>query len=144
MFRPAIRPLFLSFIAVAFPIFLLLVLLDDGLHPDWTALSVATIAMALCTLLSAWALQRLFPVRISADGILGHSIWGFRRFVRWEHIAVARPFRILNLHYLRLYSATERTVTWLPLFPTEPHAFYTAIRSAMPPDSPVSAYIDNA
>src|SRR6266550_8698471 len=91
MFRPAIRPIFLAISAAAMPIFLLLLLLDDGLHPDWIALFAATTGLALFAIVSAWTFHFLFPDGISAEGISGHSFWGFRRFVPWDHIAAARP-----------------------------------------------------
>ena len=144
MFRPAIRPIFLAISAVAMPIFLLLVLLDDGLHPDWIALFAATTGLALFAIVSAWTFHFLFPDGISAEGISGHSFWGLRRFVPWDHIAAARPIRILNLRYLRLYSTIDRKVTWIALFPAEPDAFHSALYSAIPPNNPVSAHFNKA
>ena len=144
MFRPAVRPIFLLIVAVATPLFLLLVLLDDGLHPHWGALLFATILLISFSILSAWALHFLFPAHISSDGISGHSVWGLRRFVRWEHIASARPIRVINLRYLRLYSTSDHKVTWLALFPADRRGFSSALRSTMPPSSPVSAYINDA
>jgi len=76
MFRPAIRPIFLAISAAAMPIFLLLVLLDDGLHPDWIALFAATTGLALFAIVSAWTFHFLFPDGISAEGHLGAFVLG--------------------------------------------------------------------
>jgi hypothetical protein len=144
MFRPAVLSLFVCFFSGGAPIFFALVLLDDGLRLDWIALFVATVGLALFATLIAWAFHFLFPCRISAESIASYSAWGFRRSIRWEHIAKARPFRLLNLRYLRLFSATDHKVTWLALFPSDQDGFRSALSSLMPPDCPIIPHINDA
>jgi hypothetical protein len=115
--------------------------MEDGLHFDRVGLLVGAGGGLLFGLLLTWIAHRLFPVAVSADGISAHSFWGVPRYIRWEHIAAARPFRMLNLRFVRLYSTADDKVTWVGLFPADPEAFQQAIRSAMPPNSPLSAHI---
>lgn len=141
MFRQSVTQGFLFGCIVGLPIYFGLVLMEDGLHFDRLGLLVGAVGGSLFGLLLAWIAHRLFPVAVSADGISAHSFWGVPRFIRWEHIEAARPFRMLNLRFVRLYSTADDKVTWVALFPADPEAFRQAVRSAMPPNSPLSAHI---
>lgn len=81
-----------------------------------------------------------FPAGFSAEGIYGHSFWGPRRFVAWSEIKNARTFYLLNLKWLRVYSAGGK-VLWLGLFQSRPAEFREAIRQFAPSNSPVLKFL---
>jgi hypothetical protein len=116
------------------------VLIIDGVHFDRHALAFATASVPISSLIGAWMLSILFPASLSAEGVYGHSLWGARRFVRWQDIAAARTFRLFNLHWLRIY-ATDGKVTWLALFQSHKPEFSQEIQRLAPPVSPVLNYL---
>src|SRR5258708_1021995 len=101
MFRPAIAPIFwcvsASVAAFGIPIGLILAGLGDGWREAWRFAPLAAVVGAVVAILWAalWALllHFLFPTRLSSEGVSGYSFWGIRRFIAWDHISMARPFR---------------------------------------------------
>ena len=102
---------------------------------------IGVIAAIVWSIFWAYLLHIVFPTRISSEGVAAYSVWGTRRFIAWQQIAMVCPIRILNLRYLRLYSSTDRRVTWLPLFSADPDAFHAALHETLPSDSPILAHI---
>ena len=90
----------------------------------------------------AWLVSLLFPAAFSADGIYGHSFWGFRRFIPWPAITKARIFRMGNLPWLRICDGDGK-VTWLPLFQKRRKNFREEIQKFAPPDNPVLKFMES-
>jgi hypothetical protein len=84
----------------------------------------------------------LYPAAFSADGIYGHSFWGFRRFFRWQNVAKTRTFSIFNLPWLRVFDADGR-VLWLPLFQRNRKDFREEIQKFVPPGNPVLKFLES-
>ena len=91
----------------------------------------------LATLIMRWVLWAGF----SSDGIYGHSIWGRRRFIGWKDILRVRRFTLGNLPWIRIYSAMDGKVTWLPLFQSRPIEFREEIQKFAPLDNPIRSHI---
>ena len=121
---------------------LLCVMLNlDGLHFDRRALAVAGVSVSLLSLVMAWLGSILYPASFSADGIYGHSFWGRRRFVRWQGIAVARRYRLFNLHWLRIYTSDYSKIIWLALFQSHMAEFREEIHRLAPAGNPVLKHL---
>ena len=117
------------------------VLILDGLHFDRHALAVASASIPVSSLVLSWLLTILFPASFSAEGIYGHSFWGRRRFVHWRDVVAARPLRLLNLRWLRIYTTVDSKVTWLALFQSHKAEFRQEMQRLAPADSPVLNHI---
>jgi hypothetical protein len=113
------------------------VLILDGLHFDPQALAGASVSVPVSSLIGAWMLSIFYPASFSVDGIYGHSFWGRRRFARWQDIAAARTFSLLNLRWLRIYTIGDGKVTWLALFQSDKVEFRREIQRLAPAGSPV-------
>jgi hypothetical protein len=135
-FRTAIIPgaIFLFVSSMTFS--LCAISLQYGWHIDGRALAFTTGAVLMFSFAYSWLMARLFPIGFSADGIYGHSFWGRRRFVSWQEIATARPRRLGNLRWLRVY-AIDGKVTWVALFQSRDTEFQQEIRRLAPPGNPV-------
>ena len=131
--------------AFGIPFGLVLVGLDDGWRVAWRFAPLAVVVGAVVAILWAalWALllHFLFPTRLSSDGVSGYSFWGVRRFIAWENISMARPFRLLNLRWVRLYSPHDSKVTYVPRFPSDPLAFRAELQRLAPSQCPIFKYI---
>jgi hypothetical protein len=114
-----------------------LILINHGLDVHPPAVAIASAFLVLYSLAVASMVSLLFPAAFSADGVFAHSSWGMRRFVSWKEITAARPFRVLNLRWLRLYTTRSRKVTWLPLFQAHKTEFQQEIQRFAPPGSPL-------
>lgn len=85
-------------------------------------------------------LTMLFPSGFSAAGIYGCSFWCSRLFIEWSDVAKIKSLRLLNLRYLRIYSASNRKVIWLPLFQSHSLEFENEIRKCAPPNHLILNY----
>jgi hypothetical protein len=82
-------------------------------------------------------LARYFPVALCSEGLYGHSVWGVRRFIRWQDVAAVNRFRIINLRWLRIYSRVDKEVVWLAMFQSRPIEFHDEIRRLAPKGNPL-------
>jgi hypothetical protein len=139
-FRVAVIPMSLFIFFSGVVLFLILIVITEGFHINWGALTFASGFAFVFPIAYSWMLSLLLPSAFSADGIYGHSFWGPRRFVRWQDIASVRTFRLVNLLWLRIY-ATDGTVTWLPLFQSRSQEFRQEIQRLAALNSPVLNYI---
>jgi len=135
-FRAAIIPLFAFLLIVALPGLFCVVLALDGLKFDRHALTGASVVVLVLSAVMAGLLSLFYPASFSSDGIYGHSFWGIRRFILWRDITDAKTFRLLNLPWLRIYTADNR-VTWLALFQSCRTEFQQEIQKLAPIGSPV-------
>ena len=115
VFRAAVIPTFVPMATLGLPLGFCITLVKDGL-PDIPSLFIGAAGGALAGLLYAWLLTLCFTLKVAPEGVYGHSFWGVRRFVGRQEIAEVRPFRFLNLRYLRLYKSGRTKPTWIALF----------------------------
>jgi len=134
-FKVAVTPLFVLIIASSWLGVSCIVLFIDGLQIDRIAFAEASALTTVGSFIGAWALSFLFPAFLSTQGVYGHSFWSMRRFVRWQDVTSARPFRFLNLRWVRIYAGNK--VTWLPLFQSRDLEFQQEIRRFAPSNSPI-------
>lgn len=66
--------------------------------------------------LFALVMAHYFKYTVTADGVLGQSLFGKPGFVAWTDIAELRPVHVGNLDFVRLISANGDRPVWLPLF----------------------------
>jgi hypothetical protein len=131
-------PQLLWFVVVGWPGFLCVILIRHGLHINPHAFASASATIPVSSLIGAYLLSIVSTrMAFSTDGVYGYSFWGPRRFVRWQDIATAQTFSVLNLRWLRIRAASHGKVTWLALFPAHRAAFRQEIRRFAPPASPV-------
>ena len=140
-FRPAITPLFLFLFVLVTPGSVI----PTGLYYGWegvrSAVPIALITGLILSLLGAFFFCVAFPQEISTMGVAGHSVWGFKRFIEWGQISQARPIRILNLRWLRLYSSANGKVTYLALFLADWESVREEVRREAPADCPIHTYL---
>jgi hypothetical protein len=136
-FRAAVMPMF-------FCVYLSVVVIAGGYEVAlnrfalvWRALLVGFAAGVPVAWFGAWTLARYFPAAVSSEGLYGHSVWGVRRFIRWQDITAVKGFRILNLRWLRVYSRVDKEVVWLAMFQSRPIEFQDEIRRLAPEGSPL-------
>ena len=97
-------------------------------------------AAVILSLLGSLAMHLTLPQSLSADGVRAHSVFGVRRSIRWEDIAAVRPFSLLGLKYLRLYSKLGGSPLWLFLQPARKPEFKRTMLALAPADNPIRAY----
>ncbi len=138
VFRVAIRPLFWFFLFSGLTGTFGFILISRGLDGFSTqGMAVSAIGVVPSSLFFSWLMSLLYPVHVSEEGLRGHSVWGGRMFCAWQDITEARKFRLINLRWLRIYSAKDRKVMWLPLFQSHEREFFEAIAQFAPADSPI-------
>ena len=141
MFRESVVSLLSILYPVGFLGFLGLVILDEGFRFNRFAISFGLLVGFPVALAASWIISKCFADIVSADGIHGHSFWGLRRSVRWQDIKEVRPFRLLHLKWLRLYSKQDQTGTWIGLHQARREEFRSAIQRLAPSDNPILRYI---
>jgi hypothetical protein len=142
-FRAAVIPQSVFMFVGSMLIVLTLIVMRDGFHFDrraLAALAIATGALLVLSILDSWILSLAFTAAFSSEGIYGHSVWGWRRFVRWQDISSVRTFRLANLRWLRVFAADGK-VTWVALFQSKNADFREEIRRLAPPGHAVLNHI---
>lgn len=142
MFKPSFWQLYLFLCPVTLWVFSAVILTLEGRKLDLISYLTAAVSTFFVTAVEARILHCYIAVGISPEGISGHSIWGIRRFIRWDEIAKVRSFTILNLRSARLFSSTDGKVTWISLFPEEPEGFRRAVAEVMPLGCPLAQSIE--
>jgi hypothetical protein len=89
----------------------------------------------------SWVISLFITVRLTQGGIHGHSFWAIRRMIRWEEIKAAKPFRFLNIRFLRLYPLDGKTPIWMPLFLAKPDEFEQEVRRVAPAGNPILEHL---
>jgi hypothetical protein len=142
VFRAAVLPVFTPMAAVGLPLYFCIILFTDGLHRvDVPALFIGALAEALFCLVYAWVMTLCFTLKLTSEGVLGHSVWGLRRFIRWQDVATIRPFRFFSLRYLRLYPESGNRPIWIASFQARRADFEQELRRLSPPDCPIRKYL---
>ena len=140
IFRPAVLPMFAAICALGLPIYFALAWFLYGTKA-WPAILGGGAAFVISMFLFSWLLKLCFPLKLTAAGVHGHSVWGLPRFMRWRDIANVRTFRLVNLQYLRLYPRDQKRVTWLALFLAEPRRFREQVQALAPPGDPLAEFL---
>ena len=141
VFRPSVISLLLLLYPGSFVWFMVLVVLDEGLRFDRAAIRFGLLVCTPGALVMSWMISRCFSGVVSTDGIQGHSVWGSRRFIRWQDIEKVRSFDLFHLRYLRLFSRQGRKVTWIALFQARAEEYRTEIQRLAPSDSPILRFV---
>ena len=140
-FRVAVFPFFVFLCVLGLPISFFVVLFDDGLNFNRIAVAIGAVGGIIIGLVCSWLFAKSSPLILSDDGISGHSVWGTRRFIRWQDIEKVRPFKMLNLRYLRLYARANSRVTWVAMFQAQPADFRSELERLVPLDSKILSYL---
>jgi hypothetical protein len=112
-------------------------MVNGGVADIGPALVFEIVVAIPLSFLFSWLISVYFPVSFSQEGIHAYSFWGLPRFIRWQDIATVRKFNLFNLTWLRLYSSTDRNVTWLSVFQSRPVEFQNEIRKFAPSNNPL-------
>jgi len=128
-------------VAVLLPLGLLLLQVLDRI-PGWWTLRYSIPGVVLWALVGAWALPRIFTIRVSAAGISGHDACGRRRFVAWQSMTRATRIGIASFRYVRVFEAGTRYPLWIPLYLASPHAFLAAVAESAPAGNPLRAAVE--
>jgi hypothetical protein len=138
VFRERVLPVFVAIAAIALAVSFIFRILKEGLQGvDVGALLIGAVAATLASLLWAWLMTLCFTLKLSSEGVFGHSVWGIRRFVRWQDIAAVKPFRFLNLRYMRLYPHGGTPPIWITLDLAHKSEFEQELQRLAPPNSPI-------
>lgn len=113
-----------------------LVAITDRFHFNAFAWLIAAGFAAAFSVCWSCLIFLFYFAAFSLQGIYGHSFWGIRRFVGWQHITKVQIFRMLNLPFLRVYGADGK-VTWVALFQITKAEFWQEMQKFAPPNSPV-------
>jgi hypothetical protein len=162
VFRPSATRLFLFYVVLGLPILACIFLLRDCFHarwldlmfggsptdqPDnfrsrWGDLLLGAAFLVPLGVIFAGIVSLLLPVRLTAEGVHAHSVWGLPRFIRWREIQSIREFRLPILPWLRLYPADGSTAVWLIMFQSFPAKFKLEIQKLAPPGNPILSHLD--
>ena len=107
--------------------------------PGFWAFYAAGAAAVTVLLVPAMGLYVLiWRVRVGPDALRGSDVWGRFVTVPWASVRAVRPFTLLTLPYLRVYSTTTRRVMWLPLFLADYRRFAELVAAYAGEDHPVT------
>jgi hypothetical protein len=131
--------------AVGFPLALCVLLALFGLDLSVVALFggllVGGLVHGLISVANAYFLAFCFPTRLSAERVFGYSVWGTPRSLRWQEISEVRPFRLLNIRFLRLYPGSRTSPTWIVMNLADRTAFENEVCRLAPSDSPIRPHL---
>ncbi|MFN7140250.1 MAG: hypothetical protein ACK4UN_13020 [Limisphaerales bacterium] len=122
-FRIAIWPLAMWTWVFGMVGFLFFVAFDFSSGIYWPGVGLGMIGGSLIAFAGSIVIVWFCPHHISAEGLQGYSVWGTRRFIRWEGVDCVKRLRLGNLVWLRLFSRENGKVIWLPLFIYDREAF---------------------
>ena len=140
VFRIAVIPAFLFIAGLGLSLYFCVMPMMFGV-PDVTIMLIGAAGGALAGFLYAWIISVCFTVKFGSNGVYGHSFWGVRRFIAWQEIAEIRPFRLLNLRFLRLYRSDRTGPTWIPLFLASRSEWVEEVRRLAPSENPILEHL---
>jgi hypothetical protein len=142
VFRPSATRLFLFYVAVCLPLSVCVIVIRHPANINFKALLLAAASIIPLSIIIGSVLSLLFPVRLTAEGVHAHSVWGFPRFIRWQDIKTVRKFSLPILPWLRLYPADGSSPVWLSMFPASPDQFKLEVQKLAPPASPIRGHFE--
>jgi hypothetical protein len=78
-----------------------------------------------------------YRVYVTSEGIKGFDFFCFYHLARWESIQEARPFNLLGLRYLRVFSTDASRPLWVPLFLSDMSGFRETLSRHAEPNNPL-------
>jgi len=66
--------------------------------------------------LSALVMTYYFRYTVTPDGVSGQDLLGRTQFVNWSDVETMKPIRVGNLDFVRVYSRSDGSALWLPMF----------------------------
>ena len=122
-------------------VFCLTLRLQGWRHLDWKSLLLGAVTIEIAGIAFAWVISVCFPNKLAPSGVHGHSFWGVPRFIRWQDIEKATPFRYLTFRFLRLHPVGGKSATWIAFSQARQKEFEEEIRKLAPPESPLRAFL---
>lgn len=143
VFRPSAARLFVFYAVLGFSTVCIAIGFIGHRSGSWGSQILMCAGMILpFSIIAAGIFSFFFPIKLTAEGIHAHSVWGLPCFIRWQDIKSARKFNLFILPWLRLYPADGSTVIWLALFQSAPAQFKLEIQRLAPPGSPILSHFE--
>lgn len=117
-------------------------LLRGVARPDCLPCLIATLVTG-AAVLAAWTAiwTRRMKVYVSPAGLRCYTAWCLYRFVGWPDMTRVRPVSFLGLRYLRVWSTSQRSPVWVPLFLSDLPEFRKAVQGYAGSGNVVSQYL---
>lgn len=94
----------------------------------------------LVSLVSVFAMTAYFTITITAEGIRGYNAWGKYRFVTWQKMRGAKPFNVLGLKYVRVFTDDGKAPLYVPRFLALKADFKGIVARLAPENNPLRTY----
>ncbi|HVK16922.1 MAG TPA: hypothetical protein VM533_08225 [Fimbriiglobus sp.] len=104
----------------------------------WSIYVAKAVAVTMALVLSLVIYVTTWQVWVGPDTLCGSNAWGWFVTVSWGSVHAVRPFNLLTLPYLRVYSDETRRVIWLPLFLVDYARFAELVAEYAGADHPVT------
>lgn len=85
----------------------------------------------------------IFKITLTGKSIKGQSFFGFKRHPTWEQIESIKPFSLLFLKYIRVYTNDGKSPIWLPLFLNNGNDFKEKVLEFAPKGNPLKEFIES-
>lgn len=79
-----------------------------------------------------------FCMRATEGSLHGQNVWGIPAVVAWDEITQVQPVNFCGLKYLKISTATQRNVLWLPLYLKNMPKFKSLVALYTTPDNPLA------
>jgi hypothetical protein len=104
----------------------------------WSVYTAKAVAVTMALALSLVIYVTTWQVWVGPDTLCGSNPWGWFVTVSWKSVRAVRPYYLLTLPYLRVYSTETRRVIWLPLFLVNYRRFAELVAEYAGEDHPVT------
>ena len=121
----------------SFLVFVILILIDDGLEINWEAFIFATALMLLINLF----LILYYKITINSNSLKGYDVWGIYHTIEWNTIVEVKPIRIAWLKFVKVVNTTNRPL-WLPLFLNDMNLFIDKVETIVPKENPLRIFLE--
>lgn len=119
-----------AFLVFSLPLFLLFALTESFSEPRAFRIFLFLLVTVLVVVLASILLYiRLFPVKVTSEGIVGHSANGMRRSLRWEELVCEGRLSNYGFPCYRLASRERRVSILLPVFLKDYERLQTVLAS---------------
>jgi hypothetical protein len=147
-FRLSILQMTAFYCAAGFTSSLASILVLAGRHPEihycWLSFLLRNgLFVAAYSVIISCLFTLFFTCKVTIAGIYGHSLWGCRRFIRWQDMHIVKQFGWRKWGFLRLFSSEGNKVTWIALFLAKPCEFEKECRRLAPENSPILRFLSN-
>jgi hypothetical protein len=104
----------------------------------WAFYAAGAAAVTVLMVPALWLYVLIWRVWVGPDTLCASDVWGRFVTVPWASVRAARPFNLLTLPYLRVFSTETRRVMWLPLFLADYRRFAELVAEYAGADHPVT------